>query len=86
MNIISGTLLAAKCTMAKLYQLPIDGHPGYLGACRLSSDELRVCASYFLDGSEDTGQKYRTNCRIFSTYPWEVIRDMLATLHVEEQP
>ena len=37
------------------------------------------------DGREDEDGIYRgyTDCRVISTFPWDVIRDMLNTLHVQ---
>ena len=44
-----------------------------------------VAAAYFPDGRqyEDGSYRGRNDCRVISTYPWEIIRDLLYTLHVE---
>jgi hypothetical protein len=66
----------------KIYQLPIDGHTGVLEACRFpSNNEVFACASYFFESGTPAIKK--TNCRVFSTYPWEITREMLYSLHVE---
>ena len=81
MNTIIGMLGTTQRPSVKLYQLPIDGRTGVLEASRLSSNEVFACASYFLEGSTSAIKK--TNCRVFSTYPWETTREMLYSLHVE---
>jgi hypothetical protein len=52
-----------------------------------ASDEAQivVAASYSPDGRvmEDGSYRGRLNCRIISTFPWEITRDLLYTLHVE---
>ncbi len=47
--------------------------------------DLVVAAAYFPDGRqyEDGSYRGRNDCRVISTYPWEIIRDLLYTLHVE---
>lgn len=47
--------------------------------------QIVVAASYSPDGRvmEDGSYRGRLNCRIISTFPWEVTRDLLYTLHVE---
>ena len=44
-----------------------------------------VAASYSPDARlyEDGSYRGRNDCRIISTYPWEIIRDLLYNLHVE---
>ena len=81
MNTIMGMLDTTQRPRVKLYQLPIDGHTGVLEACRFPSNEVFSCASYFLENSTSAIKK--TNCRVFSTYPWEITREMLYSLHVE---
>lgn len=81
LNTIIGMLDTAQRPSVKLYQLPIDGHTGVLEACRFPSNEVFTCASYFLESSTPAIKK--TNCRVFSTYPWEITREMLYSLHVD---
>jgi hypothetical protein len=81
MNTIIGMLGTTQRPSIKIYQLPIDGHTGILEACRFQSNEVFSCASYFLENS--TSNIKKTNCRVFSTYPWEITREMLYSLHVE---
>ena len=82
MNTIVRMLDTAQRPNVKLYQLPIDGQTGVLEACRFpSNNEVFACASYFLKGSTPAIKK--TNCRVLSTYPWEITREMLYSLHVE---
>ena len=52
---------------------------------RENEGDLIVAASYSPDGKEYEDGIYRgnTDCRVISTFPWEVIRDMLNTLHIE---
>ncbi|HUI40076.1 MAG TPA: hypothetical protein VLY86_04055 [Methanothrix sp.] len=47
--------------------------------------QVVVAASYSPDGRvmEDGSYRGRLNCRIISTFPWEVTRDLLYTLHIE---
>ncbi len=80
MNTILGKIDSTQRPSVKLYQLPIDGHTGVLEAGRFSSNEVFACVSYFLDNS--TSPIKKTNCRVFSTYPWEFTREMLYSLHV----
>jgi hypothetical protein len=81
-NLVTGFLKAAQCTNTKLYQLPIDGNVGILGACSFPSNEVFACASYFMESQSSPIKK--TNCRVFSTYPWEITKEMLYSLHVNE--
>lgn len=81
MNTIIGMLGTTQRPSVKIYQLPIDGHTGILEACRFPSNEVFACASYFLESSTSAIKK--TNCRVFSTYTWEITREMLYSLHVE---
>lgn len=81
-NTITKMLNAAQPPNVKLYQLPIDGHTGALEVARFpSNNEVFACASYFLDSNFSAIKK--TNCRVFSTYPWEITREMMYSLHVE---
>jgi hypothetical protein len=80
-NAVTKILKIAQCTNTKLYQLPIDGHIGVLGACHFPSNEVFACASYFIESTSSPIKK--TSCRVFSTFPWEVTREMLYSLHVE---
>ncbi len=82
MNAIIGMLGTTQRPSIKIYQLPIDGHTGVLEACRFpSNNEVFACASYFFESGTPAIKK--TNCRVFSTYPWEITREMLYSLHVE---
>lgn len=47
--------------------------------------EIVVAASYSPDGKvmDDGSYRGRLNCRVISTFPWEVTRDLLYTLHIE---
>lgn len=81
MNTIIGMIGTTQRPSMKIYQLPIDGHTGVLEACRFPSNEVFACASYFLES--DTSAIKKTNCRVFSTYPWEITREMLYSLHIE---
>lgn len=83
-SIVASTLQAAGSDSPKIYQPAIDGHPGYLGSSRFPSGEVLVCASYSPDAVVQSGKTLgRVNCRVLSNVPWEVIRDMLNSLHVE---
>ena len=73
----------------------IDGRPGALGNFRFERQflghgqyqegDLVVAASYSPDARfyEEGVSRGRTDCRVISTFPWEIIRDLLYTLHVE---
>jgi hypothetical protein len=81
MSTIMSRIDRSKILGARLYSpITIDGRTGVMEACRLSSDKEFVCASYFLE--DDASSIKKTNCRIFSTFPWEVTREMLYSLHV----
>lgn len=82
MNTILSRIDKSKISNVKLY-IPqtIDGQTGVLEACRLTSNEVFACASYFLENS--TSPIKKTNCRVFSTFPWEITREVLYSLHVE---
>jgi hypothetical protein len=56
-----------------------------LGEGRYEEGDLIVAASYSPDGREYEDGVYRgiTDCRVISTFSWEVVRDMLNTLHIE---
>lgn len=93
--IVWNALLNAGADQPELYQPSIDGQPGVLGNFRFENQDLGqgqykqgdliVAASYSPDGRvyEDGVYRGRTDCRVISTFPWEVIRDMLNSLHVE---
>lgn len=93
--IVYNALLNAGADKPNLYQPLIDRKPGvlgnfrferqYLGQGRYQEGDLVVAASYSPDAKvyEDGTYRGKTDCRIISTYPWEIIRDLLYTLHVE---
>jgi len=93
--IVYNALLSAGADKPNLFQPLIDGKPGvlgnfrferqFLGQGRYQEGDLVVAASYSPDARvyEDGVYRGRTDCRIISTYPWEIIRDLLYTLHVE---
>jgi len=93
--IVWEALMNAGAKEPAIYQPLIDGKPGVLGNFRFEREDLGggrfeegdliVAASYSPDGREYEDGIYRgyTDCRIISTFPWEVIRDMLNTLHVQ---
>ena len=93
--IVYNALLNAGADKPNLYQPLIDGKPGVLGNFRFERQflgqgqyqegDLVVAASYSPDARvyEDGVYRGRTDCRIISTYPWEIVRDLLYTLHVE---
>lgn len=93
--IVLNALQLVGADQPNLYQVPIDGQPGVLGSFRFKNIDLGegryqqgdivVAACYSPDGavSEDGIYRGKTDCRIISTYSWEIIRDMLYTLHVE---
>lgn len=94
-DIVWNALLNAGADQPKFYQPLIDGKPGVLGNFRFENQnlgqgqykqgDLIVAASYSPDGKvyEDGVYRGKTDCRVISTFPWEVIRDMLNSLHVE---
>lgn len=94
-DIVVAALQGAGADQPKLYQPLIDGQPGVLGSFRFENQytgpetytqgDIVVAASYSPDGAvQDSGEyRGRTNCRVISTYPWEIIRDLLYTLQVE---
>ena len=93
--IVWDALVNAGADEPVIYQPLIDGKPGVLGNFRFERQDLGggqyeegdliVAASYSPDGREYEDGVYRgkTDCRVISTFPWEVIRDMLNTLHIE---
>lgn len=84
LEIVSNVLKSAACEDPKLYQPLIDGESGVLGSCRYPSGSLLVVASYSHEGETEDGEYLsRTNCRVLSSFPWEITRDMLYTLRVE---
>jgi hypothetical protein len=94
-DIVWNALQGAGADQPNLYQPLIDGQPGVLGNFRFENQnlgqgqnkqgDLVVAASYSPDGSvgDDGVYRGRTDCRVISTYPWEIIRDLLYSLHVE---
>jgi hypothetical protein len=56
-----------------------------LGQGQYQEGDLIIAASYSPDGRvyEDGVYRGRTDCRVISTFPWEIIRYLLYTLHVE---
>ena len=94
-HIVYNALLDAGADKPNLYQPLIDGNPGVLGNFRFERQslgqgqyqegDLVVAASYSPDARiyEDGVYRGRTDCRVISTLPWEIIRDLIYTLHVE---
>ncbi len=92
--IVWNALLNAGADQPNLFQPQIDGQPGVLGNFRFPNQnlgqgrykqgDLIVAASYSPDGRvyEDRVYRGKTECAVISTFPWEVIRDMLNSLHV----
>ncbi len=92
--IVWNALLNAGADQPNLFQPRIDGQPGVLGNFRFSNQnlgqgqykqgDLIVAASYSPDGRvyEDGAYQGKTECAVISTFPWEVIRDMLNSLRV----
>ena len=93
--IVYNALLAAGADEPNLYQPSIDGKLAvlgnfrydreYLGQGQYQEGDLVVAAAYSPDAKlyEDGSYLGTTDCRIISTYPWEITRDLLYTLHVE---
>ena len=93
--IIYYALMNAGADEPNLYQPLIDGQPAvlgnfrfekqYLGQGQYQEGDLVVAAAYSPDARvyEDGVYRGRNDCRIISTYPWEIIRDLLNTLHVQ---
>ncbi|MFA6371901.1 MAG: hypothetical protein WCW68_04690 [Methanothrix sp.] len=93
--IVYNALIDAGADKPNLYQPLIDGKPGVLGNFRFERQflgqgqyqegDLVVAASYSPDGRAygDGVYRGRTDCRVISTFPWEIVRDLLNTLHVE---
>ncbi|MDD4653178.1 MAG: hypothetical protein PHQ34_13240 [Methanothrix sp.] len=93
--IVYSALVSAGADKPKLYQPLIDGKPAVLGNFRFERQflgqgqyqegDLIVAACYSPDARiyEDGIYRGRTDCRIISTFPWEIIRDLLYTLHVQ---
>lgn len=92
--IVWNALLNAGADQPNLFQPQIDGQPGVLGTFRFANQnlgegrykqgDLIVAASYSPDGRvyEDGVYQGKTECAVISTFPWEVIRDMLNSLRV----
>lgn len=93
--IVYNALVSAGADKPSLYQPLIDDKPAVLGNFRFEKQflgqgqyqegDLIVAACYSPDGRtyEDGVYRGRTDCRIISTFPWEIIRDLLYTLHVQ---
>jgi hypothetical protein len=93
--IVYSALLNAGGDKPNLYQRSIDGKPGVLGNFRFERQflgqgqyqegDLVVAAIYSPDAKiyEDGVYRGRTDCRVISTFPREIITYMLYTLHVE---
>jgi len=93
--IIYNALMQAGADKPVLYQVKIDDQPAvlgnfrfekqYLGQGQYQEGDLLVAAAYSPDARayEDGNYWGRTDCRIISTYPWEIIRDLLYSLHVQ---
>ena len=94
-HIVYNALLDAGADKPNLYQRLMDGMPGvvgnfrferqFLGQGQYQEGDLVVAAIYSPDAKvyEDGVYRGRTDCRVISTFPMEVIRDLLYTLHVE---
>ena len=93
-EIVIAALLSAGAKEPKLYQPLINGQPGVLGSFRFERQylgqgayqqgDIVVAASYSPDGAvrDDGLYRGRTDCRVISTYPWEITRDLIYTLNV----
>lgn len=93
--IVYYALMNAGADKPNLYQTIIDSQPAvlgnfrfqkqFLGEGRYQEGDLVVAAAYSPDGRiyDDGIYRGKTDCRIISTYPWEIIRDLLYTLHLE---
>ena len=93
--IVYGALINSGADRPNLYPVLIDGQPAvvgnfrferqFLGQGRYQEGDLVVAAAYSPDARlyEDGNYWGRNDCRVISTYPWEIIRDLLYTLHVE---
>ena len=93
--IIYSALIDSGADVPNLYQVEMDGQPAvvgnfrfqrqFLGEGRYQEGDLVVAAAYSPDARlyEDGSYRGKNDFRIISTYPWEIIRDLLYTLHVE---
>ena len=93
--IVWNALLNAGGDQPNLYQRLIDGQPAVVGNFRFEKQDLGqgrykqgdlvLAACYSPDGRvyEDGVYRGRTDCRIISTFPAEIIKYMLYTLHVK---
>ena len=93
--IVYNALIDTGADKPNLYQPLIDGKQGVLGNFRFERQslgqgqyqegDLVVAASYSPDGRAygDGVYRGRTDCRVISTFPWEITRDLIYTLHVE---
>ncbi len=94
--IVYNALLSAGADEPKIYtNISIDGKPAvfgdfrfdrqYLGSGQYQEGDLVVAAVFSPDAKlyEDGSYMGTTDCRVISTYPWEVITYLLYTLHIE---
>lgn len=93
--IVYYALIDSGADTPKIYSnVTIDGQHGVLGNFRFERQflgqgqyqegDLVVAAAYSPDAREIDGLFWgKTDCRVISTYPWEIIRDLINTLHVE---
>ena len=85
-DVVLAALVSLGCSDPKLYPstIAIDGHQGVFGNCKHDSGDTVVVVSYSPD-ARLVNETFigRTDCRIVSTFPWEITRDMLYTLHVD---
>lgn len=85
-DVVLAALISLGCSDPKLYPstIAIDGHQGVFGNCKHDSGDTVVVVSYSPD-ARLVNETFigRTDCRIVSTFPWEITRDMLYTLHVD---
>jgi hypothetical protein len=93
--VVYSALVSAGADKPSLYQPSIDGKPAVLGNFRFEKQflgqgqyqegDLIVAACYSPDARtyEDGVYRGRTDCRVISTFPWEIIRDLLYTLHIQ---
>jgi len=93
--IVYSALIDSGADVPNLYQVEMDGQPAvvgnfrfqrqFLGEGRYQEGDLVVAAAYSPDARlyDDGIYRGKNDFRIISTYPWEIIRDLLYTLHVE---
>jgi hypothetical protein len=84
-DVVLAALMSLGCSDPKLYPstVAIDSHQGVLGNCKHDSGDTVVIVSYSPDATL-VNETYtgRTDCRIVSTFAWEITRDLLYTLHI----